>query len=142
MATPTLFELMEAIEGKLDGIGLRASSTSPGAVSPPGAIVGIPPIPDYRATFHRGTVLLTDWPIYVLTSSMLDRVGQKALAEYMSWTGPNSVPLALEADPTLGGLCDDLIVTSARPLGLEEVGILNFFGGEFRLTISVSGLED
>lgn len=142
MATPTLGQIIAAVEAKLDGIGLRASSASPGAVNPPAAIVGVPPIGSYRAAFRRGTVLIEGWPLYVLTSSKVDRVGQAQLAEYASWTGAKSVPLALEADPTLGGVVDDLIVESFRPLGLEEVGIMQFFGGEFRLTMSVSGDPD
>lgn len=142
MATPTLKQIIAAVEAKLDGIGLRASPNSPGAVNPPAAIVGVPPIASYRAAFGRGTVILSGWPIYVLTSAKVDRIGQDALAEYASWTGAKSVPLALETDSTLGGVVDDLIVESFRPLGLEEVGIMQFFGGEFRLTVSVSGLTD
>ena len=142
MATPTLPQLMDALEAVLDGIGLRASGASPGLINPPAAIVGVPPVPEYRATFARGRVYLTDWPITVLTSSKVDRVGQRALAEYASWVGPKSVPLALEADKTLGGLIHDLAVQSFRPLGLDEVGVLQYFGGVFSLDLIMSGSVD
>jgi hypothetical protein len=142
MATPALPQLMDALAARLDSIGLRASAESPGSINPPAAIVGVPPIPEYRAAFGRGTVYLRGWPITVLTSAKVDRIGQRALATYASWTGDKSVPLALEADPTLGGLIDDLAVVSFRPLGLEEVGIIQHFGGVFSVDLSMSGLED
>lgn len=141
MATSTIWQIMEALATKLDGIDLRATAESAGAINPPAAIVGVPPIPAYRAAFQRGTVYLTGWPITVFTSAQIDRIGQRRLAEYASWTGDKSVPLALEADPTLGGLVDDLAVDSFRPLGLEEVGVLGYFGGLFSVDITMSGLE-
>lgn len=140
MATPTIPQLMDALAAALGAIGLRASATSPGVVNPPAAIVGVPPIPDYRATFGRGRVLITGWPITVLTSSQVDRVGQRSLADYASWTGALSVPLALEADKTLGGLIDDLAVQSFRPLGLDEVGVIGYFGGLFSVDMTMSGI--
>jgi hypothetical protein len=142
MATPTLLQLMDALEARLATVGLRASAESPGAINPPAAIVGIPPIPEYRAAFGRGTVFIRSWPITVLTSAKVDRIGQRSLATYASWTGTKSVPLALEADPTLGGLIDDLVVTSFRPLGLEEVGVIQYFGGVFSVDMSMSGRDD
>jgi hypothetical protein len=132
---------MDALAARLDSIGLRASAESPGGINPPAAIVGVPPIPEYRAAFGRGTVFIRSWPITVLTSSKVDRVGQRTLAEYASWTGAKSVPAVLEADPTLGGLIDDLVVQSFRPLGLEEVGTLQYFGGVFSVDMSMSGLD-
>ncbi len=141
MATPTLLQLMDGLETKLDAItGLRASAISPGQINPPVAIVGVPPIPEYRATYGRGYVLITNWPIVVLTSIAVDRVGQRLLAEYAAWSGTKSVPLALEADKTLGGLIDDIAVQSFRPLGVEEVGVLGYFGGEFRIDMTMSGI--
>ena len=135
-----MLQLMDAFEAKLDALGLRAVAISPGQINPPAAIVGLPPIPQYRATFGRGTVYITGWPIIVLTSSQVDRVGQRKLAEYASWTGANSVPLALEADKTLGGLVDDLMVDSFQPLGLEEVGVIGYFGGRFLVDLQMSGI--
>lgn len=141
MATPMLTQLMDALEVRLKTVsGLRVTSESPGAVNPPAAFVGVPPVPEYRAAFGRGSVYLRDWPLVVLTSSKLDRIGQRALAEYASWAGAKSIPLALEADKTLGGLVDDLVVQSFRPLGLDEVGVLQYFGGEFRVDMVMSGI--
>lgn len=141
MATKTLWELMEAVAIRLDTVPLaRAWGFSPGAISPPAAIVPVPPVDSYRAAFNRGTVRISNWPITILTSAQVDRIGQKALAEYLSWTGDNSVIAALESEPTLGGVVSDLIVESSRPLGLEEVGLIGYFGGEIRLTVQLPGI--
>lgn len=141
MATPTLWQLMEAVSTQVKtAAGLRSEAEITGSVQPPFLMVGVPPLGSYRATFNRGVVEIQDWPLYVLTSAKVDRVGQRALAEYASWTGPKSVPLALEADKTLGGIADDLAVTSFRPLGIEEVGIVGYFGGEFRLSVLLPGI--
>lgn len=142
MATATLTQLMDAIENRIKTAipGLRVSSESPGIINPPAFIVGVPPVDDYRAAFGRGTVYLSGWPLTVQTSAKIDRVGQRALADYASWTGTKSIPLALEGDPTLGGLISDLKVASFRPLGLDEVGILGYFGGEFRMDLVLPGI--
>lgn len=140
MATKTLWELMEAVATRLETVPLlRANGFSPSAINPPTAIVPVPPVPSYRAAMNRGTVLIEDWPITILTSSQVDRVGQQLLAEYLSWTGASSVITALEGEPTLGGVVSDLIVQSARPLGMEEVGIIGYFGGEIRLKLTLPG---
>ncbi|MEV6633881.1 hypothetical protein AB0M54_24330 [Actinoplanes sp. NPDC051470] len=142
MATPTLWELAEAVETRAKTIGLRSKAERPGSIDPPFLMVGVPPIPDYRATFGRGEVIIPNWPLTVLTSAEVDRVGQKKLAEYLSWTGPKSLIRALENEPTLGGVVIDLSCQSSRPLGVEEVGLIGYFGGELLITVEVSGEED
>lgn len=141
MATASLPQLMAALEARLDTIpGLRPTSEMTGSINPPAAMVGVPPIPEYRATFGRGVVIITGWPLYVLTSAKVDRIGQLQLAEFASWTGAKSIPLAIEADKTLGGLATDLVVQSFRPLGLEEVGVIGYFGGLFTVDVELSGV--
>lgn len=141
MATPTLWQLMEAIAEAAKTTGIRSAPESTGAINAPALMVGVPTVPEYRAAFGRGTVMITGWQLFILTSAKLDRAGQKALADYASWTGPKSIPLALEADKTLGGVAIDLAVQSFRPLGLEEVGIIQYFGGVLEVDVEVSGLE-
>lgn len=140
MASPTLWQIAEAVSDRVKAdTGLRSEPEIVGRIDPPFLLVGVPPIPDYRATFTRGKVFITDWPLYVLTSAKVDRIGQKALSEYVDWKGAKSVIASLENDKTLGGIVTDLAVTSSRPLGLDEVGIIGYFGGELRLTVEVPG---
>lgn len=143
MATPSLFQVMEAIAERAKTVAkLRSEPEIVSSIRTPFLMVGLPPIPSYRATFGRGIVLLEDWPLYILTSAKVNAIGQERLAEYASWTGPKSIVRALEDEPTLGGVCLDLQVNSFRPLGLEEVGIISYFGGEMRITVELSGEED
>lgn len=142
MATPSLWEIAQAVATQVKvGTGLRSQPEIVGRIEPPFFMVGVPPIPAYRATFQRGRVIIDDWPVYVLTSARMDRVGQERLAEFASWTGEKSVILALETDPTLDGVVLDLAVMSFRPLGTDEVGMIGYFGGEFRLQVEINGQD-
>lgn len=138
---PTLQQILVGVEGRLQTIpGLRLPGTGlvVDQVNPPAAVVGIPPIDSYRETMRRGKWLIQP-TITVLVSASLDRTGQLALAEYADHTGPRSIITAVEGDRTLGGTVDDCIVQSFRPLGLEEVGLIGYYGGEFTLLVAASG---
>lgn len=137
--TTTIEQIMQGIETALATIsGLRVNDVSPGQIVPPCAIVGVPPIPDYNATLGSGF-----WEVQpavtVLVSAAMDRAGQLALASYADHTGSNSIRAKLAANQTLGGLVDYCVVRSFRPFGLEEVGVIGYYGGVFTLDVSVTG---
>lgn len=136
---PAIAAIMLAIEDRLKTInGLRTSDYVPDQLNPPVAIVGVPPISNYHATMGRGRFTLEP-TITVIVSGALDRIGQRALADYADPTGERSIRAAIEGDKTLGGLVDDCIVVSFRPLGQEAVGAINYIGGEFTLRVVASG---
>jgi hypothetical protein len=140
----TLAQVMAGAEAVLNGITatggrkLRASDVSPGQTTPPFAVVGLPPI-DYRLTMGRGKASL-DFSITVGTSAAHDRAGQLLLAEFADRTGTGSLVAAFEADPTLGATVDQAAIFDFRPLGLEEVGELGYFGGLFTLRVLANGI--
>jgi hypothetical protein len=138
---PTIADIMRGIENRLKTIdGLRVGSDgSPDQINPPAAIVGIPPVPNYHLAMRRGTVELSP-TVLILVSAAVSRTGQMALAEYANPSGPGSVVAAIEGDKSLGGLPVDCVVRSFRPLGLEEVGEVQYFGGLFTLTVNVDDL--
>ncbi len=139
---PTMWEIAEAVATQAkDAVGLRSEPEIVGRIEPPFLMVGLPPLPEYRSTFQRGRILVEDWPVYVLTSAKMTRAGQKLLADYASWSGAKSLPLALEAEPTLGGVVLDIAVMSFRPLGTDEVGMIGYYGGEFRLSVEIDGQD-
>lgn len=143
MATRTLWELMQAVETRAETVGLRSDSEASASIMPPWLLVTVPPVPEYRAAFKRGTVRITGWPLYVFTSAQVDRIGRRKLAEYLSWTNSadtNSLIVALESEPTLGGVVDDLLVESSRTLGQDEVAGINHFGGVLMLTVQLPGI--
>ena len=135
MATPTVEQVMQAIETALTGIsGLHVDDTAPGSINPPQAIVGIPPIPRYHTSLGGRRMELAP-TVTVLVSAVADRAGQLALAAYADPQSATSVAKVLEADPTLGGVVSACQVQSFRPLGLEEVAAVGYFGGEFVLRV-------
>jgi hypothetical protein len=136
----TIGGLLTAIEAALGAIdGLRVAGYVADQINPPQAIVGVPPIPAYRQTFGRG-IFRMEPTVTVLVSAALDRVGQLALAEYADVTGGKSIPAAIEADMTLGGIVASCTVTSFRPLGLKDVGVIGFYGGVFSLLVTAKGV--
>jgi hypothetical protein len=139
MTATTIPAVMAGIETRLKTItGLRTAAYAADQVNPPMAIVAPPNIENYRQTFGRGQFVLEP-EVYVLVSAALDRVGQTALAEFASPTGAKSIPAAIEADRTLGGVVSDCVVQSFRSLGAEEVGVIGYYGGVFTLYVVANG---
>lgn len=145
MSAPTLSQIMTGLKDRLATIsGLQTTDFIADTATPPAAMVAVPDIPSYRATFGRGQVEL-EFLIYVFVGRQLDSTGQAALAGYASWTGANSIPLAIEGDrsagsQTLGGIVNDCTVTSFRNLNMDEVAAYNFFGGEFTVLVLSPGV--
>lgn len=138
MSAPTLSQIMTAVANRLRTIdGLNNFETA-AQITTPAAIVGVPPM-QYRESMGRGKASLT-MTVTVLTSTVMDQAGQLKLAAYASPTGADSVITAIEGDKTLGGVVDDCIVWDFRPLGLEEVGLIGYFGGVFSLRVLVNGI--
>lgn len=140
MTAVTIAQLMSGIQARLATIpGLNTSDVIEGSITPPFAVVGVPDIPVYRGTFGRGT-WHPQMSVTVYVSKAHTVTGQLALASYADITGANSIPLAIEADRTLGGLSGvDCTVTSFRTLGAEEVAQLEYYGGVFALQVTASG---
>lgn len=137
---PTIEQVMQGIENRLKTIsGLRTSDTSPDTVSPPWAIVGVPPIDNYHATMGRAKFTLEP-TVTVVTSTAWNRTGQLKLAAYANPTGAQSVIAAIEADRTLGGTVEDCIVLDFRPTGAEEFGATGYYGGLFTLRVIATGV--
>jgi len=139
MAAPTILQILQGIETRLETIsGLRTTYYVADQINPPQAVVGVPPIESYRAAFGRGTFKLEP-QVFILVGAQLDRVGQAALASYADVAGSNSIPAAIEGDRTLGGVVQECVVDSFRPLGMEEVGLIGYYGGVFDLRVFASG---
>lgn len=135
----SLVAVMIALEDRIDTVpGLQASGVRPEAITPPAAVVGVPEVGDYQQAYQRGKIALSP-TVTILTSTRLDRPGQLLLAEFMSLTGTKSVPAAIHKDPTLGGVVEAAQVMSSRPLGLQEVGLINYYGGVLQLRILTKG---
>ncbi|HEU4543467.1 MAG TPA: hypothetical protein VFR23_20210 [Jiangellaceae bacterium] len=136
---PTIEQIMTGFETALDTIpDFRAANYASGSINPPCAFPLVPSF-EYRKTFGRGTYTLP-FRIAVLVSSSLDRAGQHKLAGYVGQTGDNSIRAALELDKTLGGIVQDLYVDDFNSQGLQEVGLINYFGGVINVRVMASGV--
>jgi hypothetical protein len=131
----TLEQVALGLEARLETIqGLRPSEFVPSKITPPAAIVALAEVPNYRVALS-GVKFDVNMTVTILVSAAFDRVGQMNLLAYADRVGEKSVFAAVEADRTLGGAADDCQVTGFRPLGLEEVGLLQYYGGVFSLRV-------
>lgn len=85
----------------------------------PAAILVPPAVPDYGLAldgqggeFEVGVLVLV---------GTTEAEGQGSLFPFLDWAGPSSIPAAVEADRSLGGLDVDARVRSAEAPGLVEL---------------------
>lgn len=133
---PTLTEIMDGLDNRLATIDeLNHDAFMADGIVTPHAVVQVPDIDDYRQTFMRGAVDV-ELSVFLFVSASLDRVGQRTLAEFASWTGDNSIPLALEStDVPITGV-NQVVVRGFRNFNVEEVGVIGYYGGEFNVYVT------
>lgn len=103
----------------------------------PAAIIVPPAIPEYGLALAGGGAEFTV-PVMVLVGSA-EAENQASLFPFLDWTGASSVPAAIEADRTLGGLNVDAHVDAApEPAGLVEFPDGVGFGTTFNVLIIAS----
>ena len=130
--------ILTGIDTRLKTIaGLRTGDVSLAQVVPPCAFATVPTVANYRATMQRGRYQLSVLVYVLVSQGMPSAQAQRLLARYSDPTTGNasSIPLAIEGDRTLGGAVEDCTVEAFRPLGVEEVGAIGYFGGVFQLMI-------
>jgi hypothetical protein len=81
-----------------------------------------------EAAFGGGDIEL-QFDAVILTPRTSDRVNQRLLYDYASFSGDRSVFVAINTDPTLGGLPDTRArVVNVRNLHTDEIALYNYFG--------------
>lgn len=106
--------------------------------TPPGIHI-LPPAVEYHGAFHGGltTYTFTVQAFVQLTESVASQV---FLDELLDETGPRSVPAALEADPTLGGVAQDVVVREAARAEIQStVGNMLMLTSDWTVTVLVNG---
>jgi hypothetical protein len=110
MAAPALADIREAMKTALSVIpNVQPAAYKPGNPTYPCVFVFGPDEVDYHQAMRSG---LTGWSLVVmaLAGANLDEVKFRQLDPLISETGESSVKAALEADTTLGGLVNQLVV--------------------------------
>lgn len=114
----------------MDGIGVRLATISglrvfdfmPDSFSPPAAVVSLPDLVDYDASYQRGTDRIK-FNVHVLVGKVSDRNARDRLGDYLAGTGGTSVKTAIEADKTLGGAAETTRVESATVSVMTVAGM-------------------
>ena len=111
----TVSQVADGLKARLATItGLRTFSYQPEQENPPFGYPQINSI-DYHRAYSGGDVVM-NWTVFVVVGRYLDRTAHASLDDYLSYSGTKSVRAAIEADPTLGGVCSTLIVRSGADI--------------------------
>lgn len=113
--------------------GLRVADHLPEGINPPMAIIQVQSVTYHRAM--RGGLSEWQYLVAVVSGRMGDRSAQRLLDGWMAYDGSQSIRAAIEADPTLNGICQTLLVAdmvSVRPL---SQGDAEYLSCEFNVTV-------
>lgn len=131
----TVTQVATGIKNRLATIsGLRAFSYQPDQMNtPPFAYPELNQV-DYHKAFGGGDVVMM-WTVHVVVGRYTDRTAFAALDDYLSYSGAKSIRACLEADKTLGGVCQTLVLTSGADVTSLGEGGAEFL--EIQMTLTV-----
>lgn len=130
----TVSQVATGIRNRLATIsGLRVFNYQPEQVNPP---IGFPVLNQirYHGAYSGGMVEM-DWSIVVVTGRWLDRTAHTALDGYLSYSGATSIRAAIEADKTLGGIVDTVVVPTGANISSMSANDAEFLRVEMALTV-------
>lgn len=129
MATVT--EIREGLaEAVRRGVpALRPYAKVPDSFTTPAAMVFGPERIRYDSTMARGSDEYR-FPLRVYVGRVDEKGAQDRLDAFVSGAGPQSLKVAIESDPTLGGVVDFARVEEARNYGPYQSGQANYLGVE------------
>lgn len=104
----------------------------------PVAMVGGPDPIEYDKTFGRGHDDYT-FPIMIFSSLVSDEESQENLDSYLDPYGSKSLKAAIEADPTLGGVVQDLRVTGTQEYGPQDISGILYLGAVLLVSVMAPG---
>lgn len=114
--------------------GVQVHPSVPDSITAPAFGAGEVEI-DYDQTFHGGlTVLLCKGRLYHSRAAGADS-DQPAMDAYLMPAGPTSIKAAIEADRTLGGVCQALRVERLHGYATYQVGGVDYLGAEFDVRV-------
>jgi hypothetical protein len=112
----TVTQVAAALKTRLDTIsGVRTFAYQPDqTATPPFAYPELSQV-DYHRAFQGGDVVMM-WEIHVVVGRYVDRTAHTLLDDFLSYDGVKSVRACLEGDRTLGGVVQDLVLTSGADI--------------------------
>lgn len=115
--TATITQVKTGLAARLATItGLRTYAYQPDQLNAPMAYSNLDSI-----TYHRtfGGMTEQQYTVTVIVARATERTAEASVDGYTAYSGTTSVRAAIEADRTLGGVVDDLIVESAT--GIQSI---------------------
>ena len=131
----TISQVKEGLKNAINSVaGLRAFDYQPDQVNPPFAWPTLDTITYHQTGMAAGGVVM-NLTVTLVVNRASERAAQEQLDDYMSWDGKKSLRKAIEADRTLGGVCDDLIVTNAENLTNIDANDTLYLAVDFKVTV-------
>ena len=113
--------------------GLRTSAFQPEQLNPPFAFPTLNRI-EYHKAFGGGDVVM-DWTVNVIVGRYVDRNAFETLDGLLSYSGATSIRAAIEADKTLGGVCQTLVLPSGANITSLSSADAEFLQIQFQVTV-------
>lgn len=113
--------------------GLRAYANQPEQLNPPFAYPELTRI-NYHRTMNGGVVTM-EWTVHVIVGRYTDRTAFAALDGFLSYSGATSVRAALEADTTLGGVVQTVVLSEGMDITSLTSADAEFLRIELHLTV-------
>jgi len=132
-ATPS--QVKDGLKTRLETIsGLRAFDYQPEQVNPPFAFSTLDDIQFHQTGMGSGGVVMT-FTVTLIVHRQSERVAQDEIDKYTAFSGAQSVRAAIEGDRTLGGVCDDCIVSSAQNFTNIDANDTLYLTMDFKVTV-------
>ena len=129
MGTATISEIRDGLKVRLSTVlNLNTYDTVEMQVESPAAVVE-PGACSFDMTMGRGSDAM-DFTIGLAVGGGVDRVSQDTLDGYLSPFGATSIKVAMEADPTLGGIVSYAKVRGWRNYGSTTVNGVRMWGAD------------
>jgi hypothetical protein len=130
----TLAQIADGLETRLATItGLRVFDHVPDVFAPPCAFV-FPDSIEYWNGFAGGNAEHT-YIVTVVVGRNSDRANQRSLYQYLGYSGDLSIRQAIEADRTLGGAVQTLLIERADNVRMISQADANYLAADFRCRI-------
>jgi len=135
MSAATPSQVKDGLKTAIETIsGLRAFDYQPDQVNPPFAFPTLTEIRYHDRGFNNGGVVM-DFTVTVVVFRSSERTAQDDIDQFTAFSGTKSVRAAIEADRTLGGVCDDLIVNSSSNITNFDANDTTYLTVDFNVTV-------
>lgn len=130
----TVTQIKQGIATALATIpGLRSYAYQPDNLNPPFAWPMLDTV-TYNGAM-RGGLITHVFTVTVVVGRAAERTAQNALDGYVAYDSATSVRAALEADRTLGGVVQNLLVESANNISTTEGNDTTYLMVDFRVVV-------